>query len=267
MAQHATQVFSASLEQEAWDLYEVGSTEELVQLTKNHPDSYFLQHLGYLATYELTGKVVPPTPKGISPLSPIVEAILNFQLGKQREAAAGIALYFKNPSNPICFSLLQIGIKVFFSVESYSEAKYILDTYKSKTKDTSFVKEEVTCLYYLKRYEEAIKLFREHIKSLNDPEIHKLVGLSLLFLDKHKEASLIFENLPGKLNLPSFEDKKKSYQSIYSQIQKLEEQQGSLTQRELEDMGFAYLFHGDYEKAEKLFSSLSQKLKSKLCTA
>lgn len=265
MAQQATQVLNTSIEEEAWDLYEVGSTEELILLTKKHSESFFMQHLGYLATYELTGKVTHPSPKGISNLSPVVEALALFSLGKRKEAATSMALYFNDSSNPVCFSLLQIGIKIFFAIESYLEAKTILEQYKNKTKDFSFIKEEITSTYYLKRYEEVIKLFREHIKSLNDPEIHKLVGLSLLFLDKHKEANLIFENLPNKLNLPSFDEKRKEYSSLYSQIGAWESKQSSLSQRELEDMGFAYLFHGEYEKAEKLFTSLTSKLKSKLC--
>lgn len=45
----------------------------------------------------------------------------------------------------------------------------------------------------------------------------------------------------------------------------LEAKSNSLGHKDLEDMGFAYLFHGDYSKAEKMFLSLTEKLKSKLC--
>lgn len=55
-------------------------------------------------------------------------------------------------------------------------------------------------------------------------EIHKIVGMSLLFLDRHKEANIIFDNIPGKLTLPSFEEKKESYKTVFSNISNLESQ-------------------------------------------
>ncbi|XDD44255.1 hypothetical protein AB3N58_07945 [Leptospira sp. WS60.C2] len=265
MAQQATQVLHSSVEKEAWDLYEVGSYEDVVVLAKRNPENYYVQHLGYLALYELTGRATISAPKGISNLAPLVDAIQNFELGKNGEACKNLNLYFQLQSNPLCFSIIQTAIKIYFREEAYEDAKNIILRYKKQWNDLSFIKEEVTCNYYLKRYDEVIKVFRDHMKQLNDPEMHKLVGMALLFLDRHKEANLIFENIPNKLNLPSFEEKRKTYDSVYRNIKELEKKSNSLNHKDLEDMGFAYLFNGEYGKAEKMFLTLTEKLKSKLC--
>ncbi|TGN08313.1 hypothetical protein [Leptospira ilyithenensis] len=265
MAQQATQVQNLTIEQEAWDLFEVGSNEEVLYLAKNNPSNHYLQHLSFLAFFEVSGKNINPSPKGISVLSPMVEALVNFGMGKDKEAAKQVSLYFNSGSSPICYAIVNLALKIYFRSENFAEAKSILSAYKKKYNDTTFIKEEITSTYHLRKYEEVIKLFRENIKLLNDLEMHKMVGMSLLFLDRHKEANVIFENIPGKLQLPSFEEKKSSYSLVFSRISNLESHVSELTARELEDMGFAYLFHGEYEKAEKTFLSLTSKLKSSLC--
>ncbi|MCW7492166.1 hypothetical protein ND861_05790 [Leptospira sp. 2 VSF19] len=265
MAQQATQVLTTSIEKEAWDLYEVGSNEDVVVLAKRHPENFYIQHLGYLALYELTGRVTITPPKGISNLAPLVEAIQNYEMGKTSEASKSLNLYFITQTNPLCFPIIQTAIKIYFKAEAYEEANSVITRFKKQWNDNSFIKEELICTYYLKRYDEVIKVFRDNMKLLNDSDIHKLVGMALLFLDRHKEANLIFENIPGKLNLPSFDEKRKMYDSVYKKISELEAKTSSLNHKDLEDMGFAYLFHGDYVKAEKMFLSLTEKLKSKLC--
>ncbi|MDF3820115.1 hypothetical protein P3G55_09405 [Leptospira sp. 96542] len=265
MAQQATQVLNPTIEKEAWELYEVGSTEDVLVLSKKHPENFYVQHLSYLCAYELTGRGSFPSPKGISPLAPMVEAIVNFELGKYKEAATSVNLYFGVDSNPICFSLIQLALKIYFRADIYDKAYSIIVKYRKTWNDFSFIKEEISCAYFLKRYDEVIRIFRDHMKALNDTEIHKLVGMSLLFLDRHKEAGLIFDNIPNKLNLPSFEEKKKSYEAIYAKLGGMETNQTKLDHKELEDIGFAYLFHGEYDKAEKMFLTLTEKLKSKLC--
>lgn len=265
MAQQATHTINSSLETEAWDLYEVGSNENVLLLAKNNPINHYLQHLSFLASYELIGKTNLPSPKGISSLSPIVEALLSFVSGRERDAAVQITHYFKSIQNPICYPIINLALKIYFRSENFIDAKAILTLYKKKYKDLSFLKEEITCTYNLRKYTEVIKLFRENLKNLNDVEVHKIVGMSLLFLDRPKEATVIFENIPGKLILPSFEEKKESYSSIFLNIKNIESRYQHLSLRELEEIGFAYLFHGEYEKAEKTFHTVTSKLKSSLC--
>ncbi|MDZ4726767.1 MAG: hypothetical protein SH817_11470 [Leptospira sp.] len=266
MAQQATKGIISSLEKEAWDLFEVGANEEVLLLADSHPNHQYIQHLGYLAYYELHGKVSKVSPKGISTLSPVVEALSNFSQGKYTDASNQIGLYYQSSQQTICYSIINLTLKIYFRSESYAAAKSVIALYKKSFNDLSFIKEEIIATYHLRKYEEVIKSFRENIKLLNDMEIHKIVGMSLLFLDRHKEANVIFENIPGKISLPSFEEKRESYKRVYSNISNLESKSNDLSMRELEDMGFAYLFHGDYEKAEKTFLSITSKLKSSLCT-
>ncbi|GBF49109.1 hypothetical protein LPTSP4_06190 [Leptospira ryugenii] len=267
MANQAMKEISTSVENEAWELFEVGSWDEVIELAKTHPNHFFLQHLSYLAEYELQSKAMGIPPKGISSLSPLVESLSNFLLGNYKEAGNQLNLYFQSSQAMICYSIIQLAIKIYFRAEMYAECRALISSYKKLNLGASFVKEEITVLYHLRRYEELLKLFRENIKLLNDVEVHKIVGMSLLFLDRHKEANLIFDNIPGKLTLPSFEEKRKAYTEVYGKIKQLEKDSKDLSLRELEDMGFAYLFHGDYEKAEKTFLSITSKLKSKLCIA
>ncbi|TGL57452.1 hypothetical protein EHQ58_14315 [Leptospira ognonensis] len=267
MAQQATKGIHPSLEKEAWDLFEVGANEEVLLLAKSQPENHYIQHLAFLASYELKGNIAGISPKGISSLSPIVEAIVNFNNGRYIEAASHLSLYFQSANHAICYSIINLALKIYFRSENFSDALKIISIFKSKSNDQSFAKEEIIATYNLRKYEEVIKFFRENIKQLNDSDIHKIVGMSLLFLDRHKEANLIFENIPGKMNLPSFEEKRESYKTLFSNIGSMESNSGNLSMKELEDMGFAYLFHGEYEKAEKTFLSITSKLKPTLCNA
>ncbi len=267
MAQQAIKSIPSSVEKEAWDLFEVGANEEVLILANSHLENHYLQHLGYISSFEMSGKLTSVSPRGISSLSPLVEALSNFINGKYQEASNHLNLYFRSNNNLICYTIINLTLKIYFRSENYANALGIISNYKKKFNDHSFVKEEIIAMYHLRKYEDVIKNFRENIKKLNDSEIHKLVGMSLLFLDRHKEANVIFENIPGKVKLPSFEEKRESYKTLFSNISTLESKQKDLTMKELEDMGFAYLFHGEYEKAEKTFLSITSKLKSSLCTA
>jgi len=265
MAVQKTKNHSLSPEQEALELFEVGANEEVLEIAERHP-SVFLNHLGFLAEYELKGQTTEKSLPGISKLSPLVEALQSFQRGRTREAANQIGLYFQSSHPEITYSIVHLSLKVFQRSENYRDMLHVIGLYKSKYDSHSFAKEEIIALYSLREYEELVKVYKKNSKLLNDPEIHKLIGMALLFLNRPKEAGLILESIPGKMNLPSFEEKKQSYERIYSKIGQLEAKKQDLSMKELEDMGFAYLFHGEYEKAENLFTSLTLKLKSSLCT-
>lgn len=266
MAKQASKVSILSPEDETWELFEVGANDEVVRLAENNPGNHFIQHLAILAQYEIHGKVTISSSVGISKLSGIVEGLFCFLKGNSKEAASHISLYFQGNNANICYSIIQLSIKIFYASENYSDIKKIIELYKKKYDSFSFIKEELNVAYQLRKYEDVVLLYKANSRHLNDPDIHKLIGMSLLFLNRPKEANLILESIPGKLELPSFEEKKKSYDSIFSKIALLEKRSNELSLKELEDMGFAYLFNGEYEKAERLFSNLTLKLKSELCT-
>jgi len=250
---------------EGWELFEVGANLEVLDLAQKNPKSVFLQHLSILADYEISGKTQRKA-NGISHLSPIVEALYSLEKGKAKEAANQISLYFQSSSPEICYSIINLSSQIFKLTEKYKDILHVISIYKKKYDNHSFLKEELVAYYNLKQYEDVVSLYKSNSKFLNDPEIHRLIGMSLLFLDKPKEASKILEKLPGQMELPTFEERQKDYGKVYDKIRELETKKSELSLRELEDMGFAYLFHGDYAKAEQLFVGLSQKLKSTLCT-
>jgi hypothetical protein len=198
---------------------------------------------------------------GITILSPIVEAYLYYQKKKYKEAANHLDLYYKNPNSLICYQFTKLSIAVYFSERKFSSGLNAIDAYKKKTKDKSFLPEEITGLYELKKYENVISEFQKHSGELNSTDSLRILGMSLLFLGKHKEAEKILKNISGNLNLPSFEEKRKQYSSMIQELPNIEKRSESLDKKELEDLGFAYLFNGNYEKAETTFLKLISGLK------
>lgn len=80
MAQSANHVkLSENPENLGWELFEVGSHDEVIRLSNNHPNSPFLNQLALLARLEEKSKISESTPMGITILSPIVEAYLYYQ--------------------------------------------------------------------------------------------------------------------------------------------------------------------------------------------
>lgn len=248
-------------EKEAWELFEVGSYDEVIQLAKENPDSQFLMHLGVISRMENGDSLGQYSPKGMSLLSPLVEAYVDFRNRRFDSAKNQLEIYYKNKNALVSYPFTKLSVEVFFQTKKYDYALAVIRGYKKKCMDLAFIKEEAISLYYLKRYDEVIGLYKNHSKDLNDAEVHRVIGMSLLFLGKHNDAEKILEQVPGKLKLPSFEEKRKEYVKIYQNIGTFESNRKQLSPRELEDLGFAYLFHSEYSKAEEVFTELSNLLK------
>ncbi|PJE04184.1 MAG: hypothetical protein CK427_02540 [Leptospira sp.] len=262
MAQSASYIKSKeNPETTGWELFEVGSYEEVIHLASENSNSPFLSQLALLAKIEIDTKIGDISPKGITHLSPIVEAYLNVQKKKFKDASNHLDLYFKNSNALVCFQFVKLSVSTYFKVEKYKEALHSISLYKKKLKDKAFLSEEIQALYELKEYQEIISEFQKNSSDLNSPQLLKILGMSLLFLGKHKEAEKILGNIPGRLNLPSFEEKRKEYELIIKEIHKYEMKSSSLSNKELEDLGFAYLFNGNYAEAEKTFLRLTNLLK------
>lgn len=250
-----------SPEKEAWELFEVGSYDEVVSMAEKNPSSHLLGHLGLLAKMENGEKVQPGSAKGISLLSPMVEAYLNCSLKKFNDAANQLELYYKNPHALVSYPFVKRSVDVFFHTKKYDFALAVIRMYKKKYSDLAFIKEEAVSLYFLKKYQEVLSLYQLHPKELNDSEVHRVLGMALLFLGRHKDAETVLEKIPGKLKLPTFDEKKKEYDRIILNLSTYEAKKKELTPKDLEDLGFAYLFNGDYSKAEATFVELTSLLK------
>ena len=118
----------------------------------------------------------------------------------------------------------------------------------------------IQSLYNCGEYAETLKEYEEYLALAGkDPqrEIMLLAGLSLLKLGRYQEAQEQLAKIPGKEDLPTFQEvlkrvpkpeviRKKIKENTYTE---------SLSDVRLE-LGFSYLFHGHYELARELFSKL-----------
>lgn len=250
-----------SPEKEAWELFEVGSYEEVIELAKTHLESHFIAHLGFLSSVELG---IPPkenSNKGLSIFSPLVEAWLLQSENKIQEASKHIEYFLKNKNAIVCFSITKLCYHVLMKSGNYELALVALLMYRHKYKNPAFIKEEVLVSYKLERYSEIEKLWKTYPNEFNDPEMYRIIGMALLLLGKCNDAESLFRKIQNKIQLPSFEDKKKEYTDIYKNIKELEKRRSYLSPRQMEDMGFAYLFHSEFEKAESVFMELVMRLK------
>jgi hypothetical protein len=262
MAQSATlAVENQTPEKEAWELFEVGSYDEVISIANENPNSHFLFHLSQISRFENGESIKNYSPKGMSLLSPLVEAYVNFHSRKFEEAGNQLEIYFKNKNSLFSYPFTKLSLDVYFKLKKYDYALAIIRGYKKKFMDLAFVKEEAIALYHLKNYTEVVNLYRNHTNEMNDPEVHRVIGMALLFLGKHQDAESILDMVPGKLKLPSFEEKRKQYEKIIINLEKIEAKRKELAPRQLEDLGFAYLFNGDYSKAESVFTDLTRQLK------
>ena len=248
-------------ENEGWELFEVGSYDEVIRLSELYPSSAFLQHLAAISRIENGEALKMDSPRGMSLLSPMLEAYISYSENRIYEACNQLEIYFRNKNVLLSYPFVLLSYKVFRKSEKKEQALVLIHTYKKKYLDLSFLKEEAILLYELKRYQELVQLYLAYPNQLNDPDLHRLIGLAMLLLGRTGDAMKLLERIPGRLNLPSFEEKRREYNAIYKKIGHYETRRESLSLREMEDMGFAYLFHSEYKKAESVFIELINRLK------
>lgn len=112
--------------------------------------------------------------------------------------------------------------------------------------------------YHLRNYKEAIQVFAENAKRLaEERDVMGALGLALVYIGKFDEAKSVLEKIPGYKELPTFDEKKKEFSEKIASIPKMEAKRKSLSMRELIDLGFAYLFSENFQKAEEVFRELA----------
>ncbi|MCC6275065.1 MAG: tetratricopeptide repeat protein [Leptospiraceae bacterium] len=248
-----------NLEKESWELFEVGSYEEVISLAKNNPSNALLVHLGIIALFEsgsAEAKNISRVTKGTSVFLPLVSAYEFYSSKNHKSAVEKVAEYFKSPNAPLCLNIANFGVKLALKEEDFHSALFIISLYKKRKKENPFLEEEIESLYSLNSHKEVIEVFRENLAVLKDnSDVQLRVGLSLFSLNKFKEAEAILRNIPGYNSLPTFEDKKKEYSNVISRIPSLEKRK-DLSLHEISELGFAYLFSENYQKAESVFTRL-----------
>lgn len=248
----------SSIEETAWELFETGSYEEVIEIAKKNPNHVFLNHLSGIAGFESGSNYeINYFLKGSSVLTPLLEAYLLKESGKSREAAKKFLAYFRSSSVPVSYSILKTGILVSEDAVDFKTVLDLISVYKIRFSDDSFCKSEFFSNYHLRNYKEAIQVFAENVKRLSEErDVMGALGLAFVYMGKFDEAKSVLEKIPGYEELPTFDEKKKEFSERIASIPKMEAKRRSLSIQELIDLGFAYLFSENFKKAEEVFSEL-----------
>jgi tetratricopeptide (TPR) repeat protein len=256
-----TSHFSIQIEKDAWESFEVGSYDDVLDLEKKNFDNAFINHLSFIVKIENNLNVdLNSIHKGTSILSKLIESFVNYKKNNKKEALKNYITYLKAPKNLLCLSFFQYGIQLSFELEEYKACLYIIDLNKDELNDQYYYKEKVASLFALKKYTELIQYFKKiHSMISLDQGVYLKTSLSLQALGKYKESELLLKKVPNLLKLPSFEEKKEEIKDTIQNISQLECKK-DLNPDELKELGFAYLFNSQYEKAEELFKKATVSL-------
>ncbi|PJZ26297.1 hypothetical protein CH352_06910 [Leptospira hartskeerlii] len=258
MAKSSALSTQLSLEESAWELFETGAYEEVSKLAEKNPKSVFLNHLRAVCEFETETNTANNFPlEGKTVLTPLLGAYLHRAKGNSKEAAVLFHEYFKASSSLVSYSILTTGIKACEEVGAHKACADLIQRYKALWSDGYFSKLEFFSLYHLRKFEEALKIFKENSESLKeDRDVLAALGLCFVHIGRFEDACNILEKLPGAGEIPSYEDKVTEYSDRIKNIPKFEARKKELSRTELLDLGYAYLFSESYKKAEEVFTSL-----------
>lgn len=258
MAKSSALSTQVSLEESAWELFETGAYEEVTLLAEKNPKNVFLNHLRAVGEFESGIHTANNFPlEGKTVLSPLLSGYLQKAEGNTKEAAKSFHEYFMASSSPVSYAILKTGIKTCEEVAFHKASFDLIQRYKALFNDAYFCRLEFFSNYHLRRFEDALRTFKENTESLKeDRDVLAALGLCFVHIGKFDEARSILEKLPGAGEIPSFEDKVTEYSQVIREIPKYEARRRDLSRKELLDLGYAYLFSESYKKAEEVFTSL-----------
>ena len=247
------------LEQNAWEAFETGFYDEVILLYERFPSNIFLSHLSLISKIEdgqVPGK--EEFPEGESSIKLISEVYYEYSRSNHnRETLKKYLQYIQNTNSFSCLSFFQIGIKLSYELEEYQACLFIMSKDKSGLNEEFYYKERIQSYFYLGKHIELIGYFKKFSKSISmEISTYMKVGLSLQALGKYKESELLLSKIPNDSKLPTFDQKKQEFQAVIDRIPDLEKRD-DLSVDELKNLGFAYLFSNQYEKAEKVLKQVS----------
>ncbi|MBP7282532.1 MAG: hypothetical protein KBA66_13205 [Leptospiraceae bacterium] len=255
-----------NLERETWESFEVGSFEEVVDAVNQNPSSALLNHLAIIAKYELglrsREEFEGLSSAGLSVFTPLVAAYNAYYSGNKQLALQKVKEYLEKNNPPICLIIINFAVKVCYESEAYQDCLNVMDlSLKRQGNPNEFIKERIECYFELKKHNELIQYFKSVYKLLDSNyDIYLKAGLSLNALGKYKEAEFLFGKIPGKRELPSYEEKRNEFVPVINKIAEYEKKE-VLSNTELKDLGFAYLFNAEYQKAEEVFKKVAYAIK------
>ncbi len=256
-----------NLERETWESFEVGSFEEVVESVNDNPSSALLNHLAIVAKYELgfrsSADFATLSNTGLSVFTPLANAYIAYYSGNKSLALQKIKEYLEKNNPPLCLIIINFAVRVSYESEAYEDCLNIMDLSLKRqgSNPNEFIKERIECYFQLKKHLELIQYFKSVYKLLDtNYDIYLKAGLSLNALGKYKEAEFLFGKIPGRRELPSYDEKKQEFKSAINRISEFEKKE-VLTDSELKDLGFAYLFNSEFKKAEEVFKKVAYAIK------
>lgn len=243
----------------AWESFEIGFYEEVIQFSEKNPSIPFFTHLALIAKIEeghIPGK--DEFPEGDSIFKLIAEVYYQYSREiHSKETLKKYLTYLQVKTNPSCLAFFQLGVKLSFEIEEYQACLFIMSRDTSGLNEEFYYRERIQSLFSLGKHAELIAYFKKYSQSI-DMEIstYMKVGLSLQALGKFKESEGLLSRIPGRKQLPSFEDKQAEFQHVIQIIPQLEKRD-DLSIQELKELGFAYLFSKQFDKAENIFKKAS----------
>lgn len=262
----STKYATNNLERESWESFEVGSFEDVIVLGEENPANVLLNHLGIIAKYENGFRKETDFQKlnsnGLSVFTPLVGAYQAYYSGNKQLGLQKVREYLEKNNPPICLTITNFAVKVTFEAEAFDDCLKVMDlSVKRQGNPNEFIKERIECYFHLKKHNELIQYFKTVYKLLDSQyDIYLKAGLSLNALGKYKEAELLFGKIPGKQELPSYEDIRNEFKPVINRIAEFEKKE-ILSNAELKDLGFAYLFNAEYKKAEEVFKKVAYAIK------
>lgn len=239
----------------AWDAFEVGNFEEVEKLYKQNLSNIGLLHL-YAIAYYLENSQLPKFFETSylsesSVLQPLLKSMYFRKKFDFKEAFVSWKEFLFHSKDYVISPILAYGIATALDAEEYEHALQLIQQDKSPNSEAYFAEFKLRALYSLKRFPELIQHYRKHYKSIaENSENFFMVGMALLYLKKYKESEQ-FLTKANFISLPSFEEMKHEMRERIQKIPILEKK-SNLNSEELKELGFAYLFTNQYQKAEKI---------------
>lgn len=238
-----------------WEAFEVGNFEEIQKLMEENPQDIPLLHLSSVAYYLEHARL--PESFETSHLSensifqPLLKSIYFRKKFDYKEAFSCWKQFLETSRDYLIPPILSYGVKLSIEAENYIYALELIKLDTSPNRESYYAESILHALYYLKKFSELLTHFKRNIQFIpENSQNFFMVGMALLNLKKYKEAEYFLRKF-NSFSLPKFEDLKIEMQERIQKISLLE-QKTNLNFEELKELGFAYLFTQQYQKAEKI---------------
>ena len=240
---------------EAWELYSAGSYQKVTALNAGGD----VADLVALARLEMEPEfsAAEPAPAGL--FGVLLEGMAAYHAGDHRRASEKLGAWLERKAyfTPL---VLERFLEASESAEDYrglyNVGRRFLDR---KRYHGILIGPLVRAAFHLELFSDCAALFDNYRQSFRDPLLLHRTALALLQVHRHKEAEQIllavYRKITGKTYDLEYEKVAREYQPLIRQIPDLEQRAGR-DQEEEWQLGMAYLFNKQFDRALKIFQNL-----------